>query len=620
MVALMVSEFNMHMKCSNIKLACILHKFYTMKNFFFVAMLSLVLAANNLYGQKADIIIINGKITTLDEQDTEVEAVAITANKIVATGSNKQMLKLKGKHTRLVDAKGNRVVPGLFDSHLHVIRGGRFYNTELRWDGVTSLKRALAMLKEQAQRTPDDQWIRVVGGWNEYQFEEKRVPTLEEINEATGNVPVFILYLYGKAWLNKAGLQRLSIYGDTPNPAGGLIEKDSEGNPTGLLVAEPNAFILYSTLAKLPELSTEEKVNSTLQYMTELNRLGVTAVMDAGGGFQNFPDDYAITDSLNKLGKISVRLPYFLFAQKKGPELDDYTRWTGMVEIDVHEHNGVNEVDYYVNGGGENLVSDGADFENFLFPRPELPPGMETNLNAVIQLLVKKRWPFRLHATYNESITRFLNVIEEVNRETPLDGLVWFFDHAETVSEENMQRIKALGGGIAIQHRMAYQGESFIHRYGRKAGLASPPVKRMLELGLPVGLGTDGTRVASYNPWIALYWVTTGKTIGGTTVMAKENTLDRATALKLITSGGYDLIREKSKGKIRKGYFADLVILDRDYFNVNEEEIKSITAKLTIVDGRIVYGDKDFSSIAPAPLPVIPSWSPVKYFGGYQLQ
>lgn len=566
---------------------------------------------------KADLIITNGKITTGDGNQ-EAEAVAIAGNKILFTGTNQQALKLKAKQTRMIDAGGKRVIPGLFDSHLHVIRGGRFYNTELRWDGVRTLKRALEMLKEQAQRTPAGQWVRVVGGWNEYQFEEKRLPTLDEINAATGDVPTFVLYLYGKAWVNKAGIKQLNIQGDMPNPPGGSIGKDNAGDPTGLLLAEPNAFILYSTLAKLPELTTAEKINSTLQYMTELNRLGVTAVMDAGGGFQNFPDDYAITDSLNKLGKITVRLPYFLFAQKKGTELTDYARWTGMVEIDDHGHNGVNEVDYYVGGGGENLVGDAADFENFLFPRPELPASMEGNLKAVIQLLVKRRWPFRLHATYNESISRDLTVIEEVNKEIPLNGLIWFFDHAETISEENMQRIKALGGGIAVQHRMAYQGESFIHRYGKKAALATPPVKRMLELGLPVGLGTDGTRVASYNPWVALYWITTGKTIGGTQVMNKENTLDRLKALQLLTAGGYSLLKENGKGRIQQGYAADLVILDKDYFTVPDEEIKGISALLTIVDGKIVYGVDGFKSLAPEALPVIPSWSPVKYYGGYQ--
>ncbi len=589
-----------------------------MRTMYALLLLLIVLPGSMVRAQtKADLIITNGKITTGDGSQ-ETEAVAIAGNKILFTGTNQQVLKLKAKQTRVINAGGNRVIPGLFDSHLHVIRGGRFYNTELRWDGVRTLKRALDMLKEQAARTPAGQWVRVVGGWNEYQFEEKRLPTLAEINAATGDVPVFILYLYGKAWVNKAGIKQLNILGDMPNPAGGLIEKDNEGNPTGLLVAEPNAFLLYSTLAKLPELSTAEKINSTLQYMTELNRLGVTAVMDAGGGFQNFPDDYAITDSLNKLGKITLRLPYFLFAQKKGTELNDYTRWTGMVEIDRHEHNGINEMDYYVEGAGENLVGDAADFENFLIPRPELPASMEGNLKAVIQLLVKRRWPFRLHATYNESISRDLAVIEEVNRETPLNGLVWFFDHAETINEENMQRIKALGGGIAVQHRMAYQGESFIHRYGKKAALATPPVKRMLELGLPVGLGTDGTRVASYNPWVALYWITSGKTLGGTPVMAKENTLDRLTALQLLTAGGYSLIKEKGKGSLQAGYAADLVILSKDYFTVPEDEIKSITSLLTIVDGKVVYAGQAFKSWAPEALPVIPSWSPVQYYGGYQ--
>lgn len=582
------------------------------------SVVGILCSAISVAQQFAEIIVINGKINTLDDSNMYAEAVAISGNKILAVGSNAQILTFKGDKTRLIDAKGNTVIPGLFDTHLHVIRGGRFYNTELRWDGVKSLKRALEMLKEQAARTPEGQWVRVVGGWNEYQFEEKRLPTLEEINAATGATPAFILYLYGKAWLNKAGLSILGINGETPNPPGGLIEKDTDGNPTGLLLAEPNAFILYSTLAKLPELSYSEKINSTLQYMTELNRLGVTAVMDAGGGFQNFPDDYGITDSLNKAGKITVRLPYFLFAQKKGSELNDYAKWTGIVDIDHHQANGFNEIDYHVAGGGENLVADAADFENFLFPRPELPAGMEGNLKPVIQLLVKNRWPFRLHATYNESITRDLNVIEAVHRETPLNGLVWMIDHAETVSPENLLRIKALGGGIAVQHRMAYQGESFIRRYGKKAAAAAPPVKKMLETGIPVALGTDGTRVASYNPWIALYWITTGKTIGGAQVMEKQHTLDRATALKLLSANGYELVKETAKGKISVGYYADLVILNQDYFAIPDEQIPTVAALLTIVDGKVVFGDAGFRQFAPERLPVIPDWSPVKYYGGYQ--
>lgn len=589
--------------------------------FFFMALMLLMLVVQGAaVSATADLIITNGKITTLDEKSPEVEAIAIAGNKVVQAGNSKDILKLKTSKTIMIDARGNRVLPGLFDSHQHVIRAGRFYNAELRWDGVTSLKRALDMLKEQAARTPKDQWVRVIGGWNEYQFEEKRLPTLAEINEATGDVPTLIMYLYASAWLNKAGLDKLGISSETPNPAQGLIQKDSAGNPTGLLIAEPNAFILYSTLSRLPELTDEEKINSTLQYMTELNRLGVTSAMDAGGGFQNYPDDYAITDKLHAQGKITVRLPYFLFAQKKGSEFADYTNWTGIAEVGGgdHTHNKINTIDYYVAGAGENIVSEAGDFENFLFPRPEFPVTMEKNLEKVLTLLVEKRWPFRIHATYDESISRDLNVIEEVNKKTPLNGLVWFFDHAETISDANLKRIKTLGGGVAIQHRMAFQGESFIHRYGKKAALELPPVKKMLELGLPVGLGTDGTRVATYNPWVALYWISTGRTVGGTQVMDPDKAVDRKTALELYTYRGYELIKETDKGKLAPGYYADLIILDKDYFDVPDEDIKSITSKLTIVDGKVVYGDADYRSVSPAPLPVIPEWSPVRHYGGYQ--
>ncbi|MFD2941581.1 amidohydrolase [Flavobacterium notoginsengisoli] len=576
-----------------------------------------------IFGQnkKATLIVHHAVIHTLDDKNTIVEAMAVVDGKILKTGKNSEILKLKDKKTTVIDAKGKTIIPGIFDSHMHIIRGGRFYNTELRWDGVRSLKRALAMLREQAQRTPKGQWVRVVGGWNAYQFEEKRLPTLAEINEATGDVPAFILHLYGHAYLNKAGLETLKIDADTPNPNAGLIEKDPNGNPTGLLVAEPNAFILYSTLAKLPELTQEEKFNSTKQFMTEMNRLGVTAIMDAGGGFQNFPDDYGVTNGLCKDSDLTVRMPYYLFAQKAGTELNDYTKWMQTVEIgegcDDDHHS--DKVEYHVQGAGENLVMSAGDFENFDKPRPELSPAMEGQLKEVLSLLVKNRWPFRIHATYNESITRFLNVIEDINKETPLNGLLWFFDHAETVSTENLKRIKALNGGIAIQHRMAYQGESFIKRYGKTAASSTVPLKKMFELGIKVGMGTDGTRVASYNPWVGLYWLTTGKTLGGLKYMNDENILDRTKALQLFTYGSAQLINiEKDRGMLTSGKLADFAILSDDYFSTSEENILNIESKLTVVNGKVVYADNDFRTFANEKPKAIPDWSPVNYFGGYQ--
>lgn len=579
---------------------------------------ALALVCGVAHSQKATMIIHNANIVTLDDARPTGRAVAIANDKIVAVGTDAEILARKSKTTKIIDAHGRTLIPGLYDSHLHVIRAGRFYNTELRWDGVRSLARALQMLKDQAARTPQGQWVRVVGGWNEFQFDEKRLPTLDEINEATGNTPTFVLYLYGHAYLNKAALKTLNIDGNTLNPPGGLIQKDTDGQPTGLLVAEPNAFILYSTLAKLPELNTTEKLNSTRLYMSELNRLAVTSVMDAGGGFQNYPDDYAITDSLKTLGQLTVRIPYYLFAQKAGTELQDYQRWISLVDID-HQHDDDDPVHYYVQGGGENLVASGADFENFTKPRPQLAPAMEKQLTDVLTVLVKNRWPFRLHATYNESISRFLDVVETVNKQYPLNGLPWFFDHAETVTEENLLRIKALGGGIAIQDRMAFQGETFVARYGRAAALHAPPVGKMLELGIKVGLGTDGTRVSSYNPWLSLYWLTTGKTIGGKELMAKENRLDRTRALKLLTQGSASLInQDKDRGAIKAGYLADMALLNEDYFTVSEEAIRNIHAVVTVLAGKVVYGEQEYKTLAAPPLAAVPAWSPVNFYGGYQ--
>jgi predicted amidohydrolase YtcJ len=236
----------------------------------------------------------------------------------------------------------------------------------------------------------------------------------------------------------------------------------------------------------------------------------------------------------------------------------------------------------------------------------------------VVRHLVQQRWPFRLHATYDESISRMLDVFEKVDRDIPFAGLSWFFDHAETITPRNIDRVKALGGGIAIQHRMAFQGEFFVERYGADAAKATPPITRMLETGVPVGAGTDATRVASYNPWTALYWLVSGRTVGGLRLYDAAQRLPRETALELWTSGSAWFSSETGKkGRIREGMLADLAVLSSDFFRAEEESIKDIESVLTVVGGRIVYGQSEFSSIAPPPIPVLPDWSPVNTVPGH---
>src|SRR6201997_1963955 len=558
-----------------------------------------------------DTILHRAKITT-NGVPSFVEALAMSDGKVIATGTDEEIFRLRGPATRVIDANGRTVIPGLNDSHIHPIRGGLNYNMELRWDGVPSVADALRMLKEQAARTPAPQWVRVIGGWTEFQFAERRMPTLDEINAVAPNTPVFVMHLYDRAFLNAAALRAVGYDKNAPDFPAGEVQRDRHGNPTGLLIANPNANILYSTLAKGPKLSREDQLNSSRRFFRELNRFGITSAIDAGGGFQNYPDDYEVVSELHRNGELSIRLAYNLFTQRPKHELADFQNWTTLTRP------GDGDDLYRVNGAGEMLAFSAADFEDFLVPRPDLLPVMESELRAVIRHLVENRWPFRLHATYNETIERALNVYEEVNREIPFDGLHWFFDHCETISDRNIERVKALGGGIAVQNRMAFQGEYFVERYGAQQAKRTPPIRRMLEIGVPVGAGTDATRVSSYNPYLSLYWLITGKTIGGLGLYPKANRLTREEALKLYTMGSsWFSTEDGKKGALAPGQLADLAVLSADYFSIPQEEIKQLESVLTVTGGRIVYATEEFSRLAPPALPASPSWSPVNVYGGY---
>jgi predicted amidohydrolase YtcJ len=355
-----------------------------------------------------DLILFNGKITTLDPAHPEVSAIGVKEGIICALGSDEKVQHLAGSETLQIDLQQRRVIPGLNDSHIHLLRGGLNYNMELRWEGIPSLTLALDLLKKQVLRTPPPQWVRVIGGWSEFQFVEKRMPTLKEINQIAPDTPVFILHLYDRALLNAAALRAVGYNKETPDPIGGRLERDKNGHPTGMIIAEPNAMILYSTLAKGPKLSLTDQINSTRHFMRELNRLGLTSCIDAGGGFQSYPEDYQVIETLHKNGELTLRIAYHLFTQNPGAELADFEKWSKMIT----PYSGDSML--RPNGAGEMLVFSAADFEDFLVKRPDLPAKMEEDLKHVIRFLVQHRWPFRLHATYNETITRALNVFESL--------------------------------------------------------------------------------------------------------------------------------------------------------------------------------------------------------------
>ncbi len=559
----------------------------------------------------SDLILVNAKVTTLDRENPEAQAVAIRDGTFLVVGSE-QEVRAAAPQATVIDAGGRRVIPGLIDSHMHIIRGGLNYNLELRWDGVPSLADAMAMLKRQVDNTPAPQWVRVVGGFTEHQFAEKRLPTIAELNAVAPDTPVFILHLYDRALLNAAALRVVGYGKATPNPPGGEIVRDAAGNPTGLLLAQPNATILYSTLAKGPKLPPEYQLNSTRHFMREMNSLGVTGVIDAGGGFQNYPDDYAIIEKLHADDQLTLRISYNLFTQKPKEELADFQGWVKQVTP------GQGDDTYRHNGAGEMLVYSAADFEDFRVERPDMPASMEDDLEPVIRLLAEHKWPWRLHATYDQTIGRALDVYEKVAKDIPFDGINWFFDHAETITDRNIDRIAALGGGIAVQHRMAYQGEYFVERYGAKAAERTPPIAKMLAAGIHVGAGTDATRVASYNPWVSLNWLVTGRTVGGLGLYPGANRVSREKALAMWTHENTWFSNEVGKkGRIKVGQLADLAVLSDDYLTVPETDIPHLRSVLTLLGGKVVFGEGDYAPLAPSLPKPMPDWSPVATFGGY---
>lgn len=564
----------------------------------------------------AELIVHNSRITTLDPGRPSAQALAVAGGKVIAVGSDDEVLALRAAGTKVVDALGKRIVPGLNDSHSHYLRGGTSFTGELRWDGVPSLKIGLERIQKQARVTPQGQWVRVVGGFTPWQFQEKRLPTPEELTAASPEIPVYVQYFYSVIVVNKKGLELLKITKSTPNPHGGVIERDKSGNPTGVFRADPSPDQFYALLAALPRFD-EATAKVSEEYMFhELARFGLTSVIDAGGGGFNFPGDYAAPIQTMKVGRLPLRVSFYLFTQHPGKELEDYQNWMKANRagdnLDEQREHG-----FELEGGGEWVLWKAGDYENFRSARPTQEAGMEEQLEPIVRQFVQNRWPFRIHATYDESITRLLNVIEKVDKTTPLSGLRWAIDHAETVKEKNADRIKALGGGVAVQDRLYFLGDDFVQRYGKGSAAECPPVRMLLKKGIPVGMGTDGTR-SSFNPWLGLYFLTTGKVASGQKIFSEKNILSREEALRLYSQGSaWFSQEEKVKGQLSTGQLADFAVLSKDYMTVAAEEIKSIESELTVVDGKVVYGAGAFAAESPALPPIQPAWSPLKEFGSF---
>ncbi len=597
-------------------------KLITLIGFLVVSGWTTAHAQAKLESPGADLIVHNAKIFTGNSGQPTASALAVKSGRIYAVGTDAEVLGLRNSLTRVIDSRGRRLIPGIVDAHTHVINEGGYTYT-LRWEGVPTLRRALGMLSEQAKRTPEGHWVKVVGGWSPYQFEENRFPTLDELRKAVPNRPMIVQYAYNRAFLNQQAMDALGVGTDKfPKLPGTELETDQAGRYTG--VVHGYTFQFLAIEAMVPQLSFDEEVSSLVQVVHSLNRFGVTSVVDAGTGFRGYPKAVRTVDAVARDNRLNVRMPFVDIQLGEGAAFNMVDAQIAAITKSApispghNLHPGLAHGHVY-QGAGELLSADVHDHENFDRPAVIIPPDkMRELVERDIAKLVKKRIPFREHISYDENITPFLDALEKLNAKTPLDGLRWSLEHAETISPANIARVKALGGGIALDAKMASHGDSFIKTHGREKALMTPRLRQLVDSGIPLAMTTDAFRAGSFNPWIGISWMVSGRSVAGTEVLAKDNRLSRVEALRLFTrSPAWFMNAESEIGMIASGQLADFVLLDRDYFEVEESQIKSIASVLTIMDGRVVYGAQDYVSLAPVLPEILPTWSPIKYFGGY---
>ncbi|MGR8927308.1 amidohydrolase (plasmid) [Rhizobium leguminosarum] len=569
----------------------------------------------------ADLIVINAKIFTGSRAQPEASALAVKNGRIYSVGSDADILGLKNSSTEIIDARSRTLIPGIIDAHIHVLND-LAYNYNVRWDGVPTLRRALTMLSEQAARTPKGQWVKVIGGWSPYQFEENRFPTLDELRSAVPDRPLIVQYAYNQAFLNKQAMEALGVGTDRfPKVPDTEFERDSRGNPTGVIHGYTWLFLALESM--VPQPTFDEQVSSMVYSIHGLNRFGVTSIIDNGGRWP-YPEAQARVDVLARDNRLNVRMPFVdLQLGDGGPvnmvdlEIEAITK-TAPISAGQNLHPTLAHGHEY-RGAGEVLSGEVHDHENFDRPAVIIEPEkMRRFVEQDVMKLVQRRIPFRMHVSYNENISPFLDALEKVNETISLDGLKWSLEHAETISPENIARVKKLGGGIALDAKMALHGDGFIRTYGREKALETPRLRMLVDSGIPLAMTTDAFRAATFNPWVAVSWMVSGKAVSGSEILAENNRLSRTEALKLFTSGAaWFMNAEAELGIIAPGNLADFAVLDRDYFAVPEDQISSISSVLTIMDGKVVFGAQDYSALSPTLPDILPAWSPVKYFGSY---
>jgi predicted amidohydrolase YtcJ len=542
------------------------------------ALFAAILAASAC-AQSADTILISGKILSADARFSTYSAAAVRDGRIAALGTDADIRKLAGEGTRTIDLGGRTVIPGLIDSHMHAIRAILSFSTEVNWIGAHSLKEALGRITDASRSMQPGSWLIVAGGWNVDQFAEKRRPTQAELISAAPNNPVYVQLAYGWVMMTPTAYQALHISSEADLPNNGKFEKDASGKPTGAVIGAQS--VISGLFDKLPKPGFDQQVEGTRKFFRELNRLGMTGVVDPMGNNMS-PREYQALFKVWRDRQLTVRIAYSLSPWSDFKELQSAIQLLPM---------GFGDDMLHFNGLGENITAG-------MYNNDHPTEAQKQEYYEIVKWAGDHGLAITQHWSNDASVGELLSVFERVNKDVPIAPLRWSIAHLNDASPETLRRMKALGVGWTVQDALYFSGEQFRQQRGEAAARRSPPMETARELGVAVGAGTDAHRVASYNPFTALQWFLDGKTVSGVALRGPEETPSRENALRYYTSGSAWFSHDEAKrGSLEIGKLADLAVLSKDYMTVPVDQIGGIESVLTMVGGKIVYAASPYAGL-----------------------
>jgi predicted amidohydrolase YtcJ len=532
------------------------------------AMLGIVAlaAAFPVWSQNADTILVNGKILTVDSQFSTRQAIAIRDGKITAVGNSADIRKLAGPKTRVIDLQGRTVIPGFIDSHIHAIRAGQTFTTEVNWVGATSIAEAMSRIHEASLAKKPGSWLIVAGGWNAEQFKEKRRPTQADLVAAAPNNPVYVQLGYDWEVMTPSGYKAMGINSEADLPHPGKFERDASGNPTGAIEDGGGFDVAIALFDKLPHPTFDEQVEGTKKFFREMNRLGVTGVGDPGGNNLN-PENYQPVFKVWRQRELTMRIAYSLCGPTPGKEFEELKGLTQMLPQgfgdDMLKFNGLGERLTWGMNNNDHPTAD--DQEKYY---------------QIVRWAAQKGMAVTMHWPNDASADTLLSIYERVNGEYPIKDLRWSVAHLTGASPEHLRRMKAMGVGWTIQRPTAAS------------------VENAKELGVEMGAGTDAHRVASYNPFTTMRWLLVDSKSAGGARRGPEQTPTREDALRAYTIGSaWFSFDENKRGSLEPGKLADLAVLSKDYMTVPLEQLESVESLLTMVGGKIVYAAGPYARV-----------------------